>query len=73
MPDFPVLHYLVEPVQLMLIELVIPSSHLVLCCPLLLLLSIFPSIRVFSNEFSLHIGGQSIGASASVLTMNIQD
>ena len=59
--------------KLMLIELVIPSSHLVLCCPLLLLLSIFPSIRVFSNELSLRIGGQSIGASASVLTMNIQD
>ena len=32
-----------------------PSSHLVLCCPLLLLLSIFPSIRVFSNESVLHV------------------
>ena len=34
----------------MSIELVIPSNHLILCCPLLLLPSIFPSIRVFSNE-----------------------
>ena len=32
-----------------------PSSHLTLCCPLLLLPSIFPSIRVFSNESALHI------------------
>ena len=36
--------------KLMSIELVIPSNHLILCHPLLLLLSIFPSIRVFSNE-----------------------
>ena len=39
----------------MSIELVIPSSHLILCCPLLLLPSIFPSMRVFSNESALHI------------------
>ena len=37
------------------IESVMPSNHLVLCRPLLLLPSIFPSIRVFSNESSLHI------------------
>ena len=37
------------------IELVMPSNHLVLCCPLLLLPSIFPSIRVFSNELILRI------------------
>ena len=51
-----------------------PSNHLVLCCPLLLLPSIFPSIRVFSNEWLFASGGQSIGASApaSVLPMNIQ-
>ena len=36
-------------------ELVMPSNHLILCCPLLLLPSIFPSIRVFSNESLLHI------------------
>ena len=39
----------------MSIESVMPSSHLILCCPLLLLPSIFPSIRVFSNESALHI------------------
>ena len=37
------------------IESVMPSSHLILCCPLLLPPSIFPSIRVFSNESVLHI------------------
>ena len=37
------------------IELVMPSNHLILCCPLLLLPSIFPSIRVFSNESALRI------------------
>ena len=41
--------------KLMSIELVIPSNHLILCCPLLLLPSIFPNIRVFSNESVLHI------------------
>ena len=39
----------------MSIELVMPSKHLILCCPLLLLPSIFPSIRVFSSESALHI------------------
>ena len=41
--------------KLMPIELVVPSNHLILCRPLLLLPSIFPSIRVFSNESVLHI------------------
>ena len=41
--------------KLMSIELVMPSNHLILCCPLLLLPSIFSSIRVFSNELALHI------------------
>ena len=41
--------------KLMSIEQVMPSNHLILCCPLLLLPSIFPSIRVFSNELALHI------------------
>ena len=40
--------------RLMSIELVMPSSHLILCHPLLLLPSIFPSIRVFYNESALH-------------------
>ena len=41
--------------KLVFIELVMPSNHLILCHPLLLLPSIFPSIRVFSNEWALHI------------------
>ena len=41
--------------KLMSIELVMPSNHLILCCPLLLSPSVFPSIRVFSNESALHI------------------
>ena len=41
--------------KLMSIESVMPFNHLILCCPLLLLPSIFPSIRIFSNESVLHI------------------
>ena len=41
--------------RLMSIESVMPSNHLILCCPLPLLPSIFPSIRVFSNESAHHI------------------
>ena len=61
--------------KLMSIESVMPSNHLIFCRPLLFLPSVFPGIRVFSNELVLHIRGQSIGvsASASVLPMNIQD
>ena len=64
-----------SPPKPMSIELVMPSSHLILYCPLLLLPSVFPTIKVFSNESALHIGGQSIGVSASstVLPMNTQD
>ena len=61
--------------KLMSIESVIPSNHLILCGPLLLPPSIFPNIRVFSNESDVHIRLPSIGvsASASVLPMNNQD
>ena len=57
------------------IETVMPSNHLILCRPLLLLPAIFPSIRVFSNESTLCIRGPNYGvsASASVLPMNIQN
>ena len=48
MPGFPVLHC--SLLKLMCIQSVIPFNHLILCCPYLLLLSIFPSIRIFSNE-----------------------
>ena len=62
--------------KFMSIELVMPSNHLILYRPLLLLLSIPPSIRVFSSESALRIRWpQSIGVSAStsVLPMNTQD
>ena len=56
-------------------ESVMPSNHLILCCPLLLPPSILPSIRVFSNESALPIRWPNIGvaASTSVLSMNTQD
>ena len=56
--------------RLLSIGSVMPSNHLILCCPFFLLPSVFPSIRVFSNELTLQIGGQSI--EASVFPMNIQ-
>ena len=61
--------------KLMSIELVMPSNHLVICCPLLLLPSIFPSIRVFFNQSALCIRWPKYwsSASASVLLMNIRD
>ena len=48
-------HQLLEFIKLMSIELVMPFNHLILCRHLFLLPSIFPSIRVFSNESALHI------------------
>ena len=59
----------------MSIELVMPSNHHILCRPLLLLPSIFASIRLFSNESVLHIRWPSSGVSAStsVPPMNTQD
>ena len=54
-PGFPVHHQLLKLLKLMSIQSVMPSSHLILCRPLLLLPSIFPSIRDFSNESVLRI------------------
>ena len=54
-PGFPVHHQLPGLLKLMSITSVMPSSHLILCCPLLLLPPIPPSIRVFSNESVLHM------------------
>ena len=54
-PGLPVHHQLSEFTQVMSIELVMPPSHLILCCPLLLLPPIPPNIRVFSNESNLHM------------------
>ena len=59
--------------KFMSIESVMPSNHLILCRLLLLLPSIFPSIRVFSNESALCIRWPNMGASASVLPKNSQD
>ena len=61
--------------KLMSIESVMPSNHLILYHPLLLLPPVPPSIRVFSNELTLPWGAQSTGvsASASVLPMNTQE
>ena len=62
--------------KLISIRSVMPSNHLILCHSLLLLPSIFPSIRVFSNESVLHIRWPNyweVSASSSVLPMNIQD
>ena len=61
--------------KFMSIESVMPSNHLILCCPLFLLPSIFPNIRVFSNVPALHIRWPNIGVSAStsVLPMNTYD
>ena len=58
--------------KLITTESVIPFNHLILCCPLLLLPSIFPSIRVFSKSQLFGSSTQSIGVSAltSVLTLN---
>ena len=55
-PGFPVLHYLPEFAKTQLsIESVMPFNYLIVCCLLLLLPSIFPSIRAFSDESALHI------------------
>ena len=74
MPGFPVPHYFLELSKFMSIALVMASSNLILCCLLLLLPSIFPSIRVFCKDLALCIRCQSIGASASasILPVSIQ-
>ena len=54
-PGFPVHHQFPELLKLMSIESVMPLNHLILCCPLLFLPSIFSSIRIFPNESVLHI------------------
>ena len=55
MPSFPSLSISRSLLKVISIELVMPSNHLTLCRPLLLLPSIFPSIKVFSNESALRI------------------
>ena len=60
--------------KLMSIESVMPSNHLILCHPLLLLPSVFPSIRIFSNEWAVHIRWPKYWNSplSSALLINIQ-
>ena len=55
MPGFPVSHCLRSLLKLMSIESLMPSNHPILCSPILLLPSIFPSIRVFSSDLALHM------------------
>ena len=73
MPGFPVLHHLLEFAQTH-VHWIGDANRLILCCPCLLLPSIFPSIRVCSKSWVFASGDQSIGASASVavLPVNIQ-
>ena len=52
---FPVLHCLHSLLKFMSIESMMLSNHLILCCPLLLLPSVFPGVRVFSNGLALRI------------------
>ena len=73
-PGLPILHHLLEFAQTRVHWVCDAINHLILCCSILLLPSIFPSIRVFSMSQLFTSGGQSIGtsASASVLPVNIQ-
>ena len=70
MPDFPVLH-LPELLRPMSTEMVMPFNHLMLCCPLLCFQS-FPASGSFLMSWFFTSGGQNIGASASVLPINIR-
>ena len=69
-PSFTIFQSLLK---LMSIKSVMPSNHVSLCCPLLLLPSIFPASESFPVSWLFTSGGQSIGASASTLPTNIQD
>ena len=75
MPGLPVHHQLPELLRLISSESVMPSSHLILCHPLLLLPPIPPRIRLFSNSQLFAWGGQSTGVSAltSFLPKKSQD
>ena len=74
-PGLPVHHQLLEFTQAHVHWVVMPSNHLILCCPLLLLPSIFPNIRVFSNESALRIWWPKYWSFSfkSVLPMNTPD
>ena len=73
-PGFPVLHYLLEFAQSLSIETMMPSNHLILCCPVSSGPQSFLASQSFPKSWLFTSGGQSIGASASisVLPMNSQ-
>ena len=73
MPGLPIHHQLPEFTQTRPSSSVIPSSHLILCRLLLLPPPIPPSIRVFSNESTLHMRSTGVSALASFLPKNTQD
>ena len=75
MPGLPVCHQLPEFTQTHVHWVMMPSNHLILCCPLLLLPSIFPASGSFPKSQLFTSGGQSteVSTSTSVLTMNTQD
>ena len=64
-PGFPVHHHLLELAQTHIHELVMPSNHLILCRPILLLSSVFPNIRAF-------LMSQLIASVAKVLELQLQ-
>ena len=72
-PAFPVHHQLQNMFKLRSTESMMPSNHLILCHPLLLLPSISPSIRVFSNKSVLCIRWPKFWSFSLSISMNIQD
>jgi len=68
------LSFTISLLKLMSIESMVPSNHLILCCPFILVPSVFPSIRVFFSESALRISWPKYwsSASASTMPMNIQ-
>ena len=68
-PGFPVHHQLLELAQTHVCRVHVAIQHPILCCPLLLPPSIFPSIRVFSTESALHLIGAYTGGLQSLMTV----
>ena len=72
-PCFPVLHYLPEFAQTHVQLVGYACNHLILCCPLLILSSIFPASKYFPMSWLFTSGGQSIGASASASVLPMKN